>query len=196
MSSRPSRSRRLAREAAYQALYMVHVGRSGPIPAIEAVLARQEFEGEAEEFLRNTVEGVREKVREVDGIIEPCLSKSWSLNRLAVSDLVALRIAVFELYFRPGMPPKVTITEAVELAKRYGNKESGSFVNGVLGTVLKNSPKAEWDPSLEDKLEVLEDEEPVSMPDEPDLGPEDLIEEDEPQVKAGSWVIKSDTVQE
>lgn len=191
MGGAPSRSRRLAREAAYQALYMVQVGRAGMNYALDTVRERQGFTGDAETFLQHTVEGVMEQRRFLDDVIEPCLSEKWSLSRIAVSDLTALRIAAFELYFRPGVPPKVSITEAVELAKRYGTKDSGAFVNGVLGTVLKGSPKADWDPSME---EFPEDEEPeATMPDEPDSeeeDEEDVVDEAAGQV--GSWTLRSE----
>lgn len=190
MSARPSRSRKLAREAAFQALYMVHVGQAGPEAAVETVKARQPFIGEAEEFLFHTVEGVRERREELDDLIRPRLAKNWTLERIAVSDLIALRIGVFELYHRPGIPPKVSITEAMELAKRYGTKESGSFVNGVLASVLKESPKADWDSSMEESPEEIEESEPVHMPDE--LDEDEALEAEEATGKqAGPWTIKS-----
>ncbi len=189
MSARPSRSRRLAREAAFQALYMVHVGRSRPPEAVATVMERQPFTAEAEEFLRETVEGVWERRTDIDETIEPHLSANWSMNRIAVSDLISLRIGVYELYCRPGVPPKVSITEAVELAKKYGTKDSGAFVNGVLGNVLPESPKAEWDPSMAEVFEEAAEAEVEQMPDEPDLvDPEDL----EDGVRAGTWTLRSE----
>lgn len=191
MGGAPSRSRRLAREGAFQALYMVHVGRARPAAALEAVTERQAFAGDAEEFLQHTVEGVWENARELDQVIAGHLSAKWSIGRIAVSDLVALRIGVFELFYRPGIPPKVSITEAVELAKKYGTKESGAFVNGVLGNVLPESPKADWDPADAEVMEAWSEPEAVGMPDEPD---EVLAEEgDEEDGSVGNWVIRSES---
>lgn len=188
-----SRSRRLAREAAFQALYMVQVGRDEAEAAVETVTARQAFTGDAESFLQTTVEEITDREAEIDDLIRPHLAKNWTLERIAVSDLVALRIATFELWFRPGIPPKVSITEALELAKRYGSKDSGAFVNGVLANVLKESPKNEWDSSLEEKPET--EEGAVSMPDEPDVveegsEPVSLVEPE--GAVAGKWVIRSE----
>ena len=190
MAGHPSRSRRLAREAAFQALYMVHVGRASVEGAVETIKTRQTFEGEAVDFLFFTVEGVREREEELDDIIRSFLAKNWTLERIAVSDLIALRIGVFELYHRPGTPPKVSITEAVELAKRFGAKESGSFVNGVLASVLKQSPKANWDDSMEEKPEPVDRSEPQHMPD--DLNEDEALEAEESSgTQAGAWTIRS-----
>ena len=63
----------------------------------------------------------------------------WPLEKVAKVDLAILRLAVYELLIVKSEPPKVIIDEAVELAKEFGNDSSGSFINGVLGTVLKNT---------------------------------------------------------
>ena len=62
---------------------------------------------------------------------------AFPVDKIAKVDLAILRLAVFELVFEKKNPPKVVIDEAVELAKEFGNDTSGSFVNGVLGTVWK-----------------------------------------------------------
>jgi N utilization substance protein B len=65
---------------------------------------------------------------------------AWPIDKLNKMDLAILRYAVYELQTGQ-VPPKVTIDEAVELAKEFGSESSPSFVNGVLGTILKNQPK-------------------------------------------------------
>ncbi len=62
----------------------------------------------------------------------------WPLEKIAKIDLAILRLAVWELEYEAKEPPKVIIDEAVELAKSYGNEHSAKFVNGALGTILKN----------------------------------------------------------
>ena len=141
--------------------------------------------------MTTVVTGVTEQAEHLDDQIEPFLAMGWTIRRLAVTDLIALRMAVFELESMPGIPPKATIVEAVELAKKYGAAEGGRFVNGVLGNVLKNSPKAKWDPSQEEVLEY--DDEPVAAP-EPVIE-EELVEGTEEYnevIKAGSWIIKTE----
>ena len=111
----------------------------------------------SEAFFRLLVTGVIHEQLDLDSVVAPCLAKGWGLDRIALTDLVALRLATYELVHLPGMPPKVSIAEAVELAGRYGSRSSTGFVNGVLATILRQSPKAKWDPTHEDK--PTEDEE-------------------------------------
>lgn len=61
----------------------------------------------------------------------------WPIDKIAKIDLAILRLASFELLVACDQPPKVIIDEAIELAKAYGNDNSSKFVNGVLGTILK-----------------------------------------------------------
>jgi N utilization substance protein B len=82
------------------------------------------------------VNGVTENLETIDKIIEEC-APEWPIGQIAKTDLEVLRIAIFELYIARNVPPKVAIDEAVELAKEFGGENSSKFVNGVLGTVVK-----------------------------------------------------------
>lgn len=89
------------------------------------------------DLTRYIVEGVKTNKKEIDGIIQQC-APDWPLDKISKVDLVILRIAVFEiLYGYEKTPEKVSIDEAVELAKEFGNETSSKFVNGVLGTVVE-----------------------------------------------------------
>lgn len=68
---------------------------------------------------------------ELDALIDE-KSTGWKTNRMAKVDLAIIRLAVYEIKFEDDIPTKVSINEAVELAKKYGADESGAFVNGVL----------------------------------------------------------------
>src|SRR5690349_7281417 len=85
----------------------------------------------------------------------------YDFNRIAAIDGNILRIAAYELFFEPGIPPAVTINEAIEIAKKYSTAESGKFVNGILGRLLADSPKANWDPASAPAEEI---EEPSTEP--------------------------------
>ncbi|MDP2720387.1 MAG: transcription antitermination factor NusB [bacterium] len=80
--------------------------------------------------------GVTDNLDPIDKIIETC-APEWPISQIAKVDLEILRIAIFELYIAKNVPTKVAIDEAVELAKEYGGENSSKFVNGVLGTVVK-----------------------------------------------------------
>ena len=82
------------------------------------------------------VRGVTGNLETIDKIIEAC-APEWPIIQIAKTDLEILRIAILELYIARNVPPKVAIDEAVELAKEFGGENSSKFVNGVLGTVVK-----------------------------------------------------------
>jgi N utilization substance protein B len=87
-------------------------------------------------FLNELAEGVYKKANDLDKRIQP-IAPDWPLDQIATIDLCILRMSFFELLFMKDTPPKVVINEAVELAKSYGGENSSKFVNGVLGTLLK-----------------------------------------------------------
>ncbi len=88
-------------------------------------------------FIEKLVHGVAAKQPKIDEIIQP-VAPEWPIDQIARMDRVILRIGVYELMFDASIPPKVVINEAVELAKAFGGENSSKFVNGVLGTVLRN----------------------------------------------------------
>lgn len=88
------------------------------------------------EFIVKLVDGVRSTLAELDGIIQP-VAPDWPLDQISRIDRSILRIGVWELKYNEKVPKKVVINEAVELAKGFGSDNSSKFVNGVLGTVLR-----------------------------------------------------------
>jgi len=87
-------------------------------------------------FIEQLVHGVDKKVTELDDTIRP-LAPEWPIEQIARMDRVILRIGTYELLFEKDVPPKVVINEAVELAKAFGGENSSKFINGVLGSVLR-----------------------------------------------------------
>jgi len=90
-------------------------------------------EGE-DEFAKRIVLGVMEHRQEIDRLIKE-RSENWRLDRMTIIDRNILRIAIFELLYCGDIPPKVTLNEAIDLGKRYGSEESGSFINGILDRI-------------------------------------------------------------
>jgi N utilization substance protein B len=89
-----------------------------------------------QEFIRALVFGVQKNQAEIDAILQP-VAPEWPIDQIARMDRIVLRMGAFELIFSEGVPPKVVINEAVELAKAFGGENSSKFINGVLGTVLR-----------------------------------------------------------
>ena len=94
-------------------------------------------------FIVSLVNGVDKRQNELDEKLQP-MAPEWPLAQIARMDRVILRIGLYELLHEKDVPPKVVINEAVELAKAFGSENSSKFVNGVLGTALKEieKPKA------------------------------------------------------
>ncbi|GAA0346112.1 transcription antitermination factor NusB [Bacillus carboniphilus] len=127
--------RRTAREKALQALYEIEISKSTADEAIDHILDEEQQKDHT--YLSFLVKGVQEHQLEIDGLVEKSLRK-WTLNRLSVVDRNLLRLATFELKYSEDVPSKVVINEAVEIAKLYGDDNSGKFVNGVLSNIEIN----------------------------------------------------------
>jgi transcription antitermination protein NusB len=129
--------RRKAREIALQFLYQLEQnGASDPTPYEVDFWARRPVDDEAREFASSLVHGAKRHQAEIDKRISES-TEHWDLDRLAVVDRNILRLAVYELLFEPGVPGKVAINEAIEIAKKFGTAESSRFINGVLDRIHK-----------------------------------------------------------
>jgi transcription antitermination factor NusB len=84
---------------------------------------------------------VLEHTPQIDAIIEKC-APEWPLTQINRLDLNVLRLAVYEMLYKPETPPKVIIDEAVEIGKSFGSQSSGSFINGVLASALRETDRA------------------------------------------------------
>lgn len=137
-----SANRHLGRIIALQTLYEIELrqGSDDKTVDIKQVLKRNvdRYSAKLDDkaFLNELAEGVYQKIGDLDKRIQP-IAPDWPLNQIARIDLCILRISFYELMFTKGTPPKVVINEAVELAKSYGGENSSKFINGVLGTLLK-----------------------------------------------------------
>ena len=101
-------------------------------------------EAEGNNFILETVNGVFENLKEIDALIKK-FAPEWPLEQIMIIDRNILRIGIYELLFskRKDVPEKVAINEAIELAKTFGGKSSGKFVNGVLGSLYKEMGEKE-----------------------------------------------------
>ena len=118
-----------------QALYEIDSVRRQPEVVVERLLAESVQQSEENGvFVRELVSGVIRNREEIDGSIRK-FAPAWPLEQVAMIDRNVLRLAIFEILFDNKVPVKVAISEAVELAKIFGNENSSRFVNGVLGSV-------------------------------------------------------------
>jgi len=129
--------RRKAREIALQFLYQLDlVGDDDPSPHAPDFWVRHPVDAPGREFAEDLVHGTKSNQREIDRIIGQCV-EHWELDRMAVVDRNILRLAVYELGWSAEIPPKVIINEAIEMAKKFGSKDSSRFINGVLDRIHK-----------------------------------------------------------
>jgi transcription antitermination protein NusB len=125
--------RREAREKAFQILFQMDINEISP----EEALNYAADEGPIDEFTDTLVKNVIQHKAEIDQVISEHLV-SWSLKRIASVERTLLRIATYEIKFIDDIPVKVSINEAVDIAKEYGDENSGKFINGVLSKLVEN----------------------------------------------------------
>ena len=127
--------RRKAREVALQFLYQLdQTGAADPAPFESDFWNRHPVDEGARAFAAALVRGAKLQQAKIDAIIAES-AEHWDLDRMAVVDRNILRIAVYELLCEPGVPAKVAINEAIEIAKKFGTAESSRFINGVLDRI-------------------------------------------------------------
>uniref|UniRef100_A0A7V4WJK4 Transcription antitermination protein NusB n=1 Tax=Candidatus Caldatribacterium saccharofermentans TaxID=1454753 RepID=A0A7V4WJK4_9BACT len=128
--------RRKARELALQVLFQRDLRRKGVDDILPYTPLPASWDEDTRDFFLTLVRGVEEKEREIDRLITE-IAEGWPLYRMATIDRNILRLATYEIVFLPEIPASVSINEAVELGKKYGTEESGRFINGVLGRLVR-----------------------------------------------------------
>ncbi|QIL47543.1 transcription antitermination factor NusB [Vagococcus hydrophili] len=132
-------TRHQLREVAFQVNFsMLYLEDIEIDQAIENVLDLYEGQQSEEipQYVKVVVAGVKERQAELDQHIEKHL-KRWTVSRIAKTDLTILRLALFEMFYVSDIPHKVSLNEALELAKTFSDDESRRFINGVLSSVMK-----------------------------------------------------------
>jgi len=133
--------RRTARIIAMNAIFQAEVGKQSLNQALVNVLSGMEDE-DIKAFVEENVRGCWENLKQIDQLLTALLKK-WKLDRLQSVEKAILRLALYEMFYRKDIPPKVVINEAIEIAKQFGDTESGSFVNGILGAALRQLQEAQ-----------------------------------------------------
>lgn len=94
------------------------------------------YDEEAIQYLRDSVNGIKSNIDEIEELIKKHLKTGWNISRISKIDLSILKLAIYEIKYKD-IPYKVAINEAVELAKIYGEDNSKNFVNGLLASIIK-----------------------------------------------------------
>jgi len=130
-------SRTLARELALKLLYVSDLSKPDQQDQqLRDVLEVERPPAAVADLAGEISRGVRETLDELDEVIQQ-VAVNWQVSRMPVIDRAILRMGVYELLYMHDVPPKVTINEAVELAKKYSTEKSGAFVNGVLDKIFQ-----------------------------------------------------------
>ncbi len=129
-----SMSRHDIRRLAFQTLFAMNSNPDAVAADVyQTVLGR---DIEAPEYLTQLVDGVNEHLAEIDEAISAHLKKGWPISRLNKTDLILMRIAVYEIKFVDEVPNKVSLNEALELSKEFSDETSRRFINGVLSNLI------------------------------------------------------------
>lgn len=132
-------SRRQLREHIFKLLFRTEFHDASEMPKQIQIYMEDLWEEPSKqlEYIHEKFEKVVAELSEIDKIIVNS-AEGWNISRMGKVDLAIIRLAVYEIKFDDDIPVSVAINEAVELAKRYGQDESSSFVNGVLSKILKS----------------------------------------------------------
>ncbi len=132
--------RRIVRERVLQALYAYELSHEPIQFIIENVVADLEKQPASFAFAKQLILKVIECNKELDDLIRQRI-EHWEFNRLAIIDRIVLRMSICELLYFDDIPPKVTINEAIEIARDFSTEKSDKFVNGVLDSILDDLKK-------------------------------------------------------
>ncbi len=141
-------TRRKGREKALQILFQIDFKDDDIEAVCNEFWKRQPTNPKTQEFAEKLVRGTLANRESIDQMIASTV-ENWTMARLASVDKAILRFATYELMYMPDVPPKVTINEAVEVAKAYGTDDSGGFINGVLDKIREKIGKSTASPLTE-----------------------------------------------
>jgi transcription antitermination protein NusB len=141
-------TRREGREWALQLLFQLEANPREADDALRDFWRETQADTGSRAFVEGHVKGVREHLAGIDDLIRR-YAEHWDIRRMGAVDRNVMRMAIYEMMHCPDIPPEVAINEAVDLAKYFSSRESGSFVNGILDRILKEEVKRETRPAQE-----------------------------------------------
>ena len=126
------------REEIFKLVYSLEVQKEDESSQIDLYLENSELSDKEKEKIKEEVCKIIDLKEDIENQISKNLKSGWSIERISKVNISILRIAIYEMIYRK-LPYKVVINEAVELAKKYGEEASASFINGVLASVVKDN---------------------------------------------------------
>jgi transcription antitermination factor NusB len=136
-------ARRKARELTLRALYAYEISGSDVGQISDDIISSSQIKEEAKRFSQILFKKVLQNIENIDSLIKGSV-KSWEFSRIALIEKNILRIGVCELLFFSDIAVAITINEAIELGKKYGEKDSKNFINGVLDYIAKKLKKEKF----------------------------------------------------
>lgn len=129
-------SRKLARELCMKVLFDMHMNNDFDLSKIKYHLEGENINEKQNDYIYTVLAETVDNIEKIDKIVED-YSEGWKLNRIANVDLAILRLALSEILYMKDIPYRVSINEAIELAKIYSSGETPSFINGILGNYVE-----------------------------------------------------------
>ena len=128
------------RELTFKLIYSLEIQKNENLDEqIELYIENNNIEEQdAIEYIKDCIYGINKNEEEIKKIVEDSLTSDWKIDRISKVNLSLLKLAIYEIKFSD-VPYKVSINEAVELAKKYGEDKSKNFVNGVLASIVKEN---------------------------------------------------------
>jgi len=126
--------RRKARELVLCSLYSCEIGGGNAEEVFSDLLLKSKLNPSSKIFASDLYHKVINNIENIDSMIKECV-KNWDFSRISIVDKNILRMGICELLFFGDVPRKVSIDESIELAKKYGGEDSGSFINGILDAI-------------------------------------------------------------
>ena len=130
-------NRSIARESAFKLLYQIEIQKENGEDNINTFIDNFEItDKNAISYIKDVANGIDNNAETIINLIKNNLKEAWEIERISKVNLAILKLAIYEIIIKK-LPYKVVINEAVELAKKYGDDNSHSFVNGILASVVK-----------------------------------------------------------
>ncbi len=129
--------RRRARESTMKLLYQMDINKEINDEAIDLFLEENNCDKKEKNYILDSIKNICDNKDTIDSYVRKYAS-GWKLDRIAKVDLSILRIAIYEILFREDIPLQVSINEAIEVSKKYSSSESSKFINGLLGSFVRD----------------------------------------------------------